>query len=107
MLQGKAHIVLGLDRAQHFEALCDDFGTHAVPGQHSNTVVHGDALLRAFLYETTASLAWRMKAWSLRQSFVPGVASTPLQTSTAYGRTIRMASRTFSGVSPPAKMMRP
>src|SRR5262245_6140477 len=58
------------------------------------------------LYETAASLALRMKARSLGQSFVPGVASTPLQTSTAYGRTVRMASRTFSGVSPPANIMR-
>ena len=36
-------------------------------------------------------------------SFLPGLASTPLQTSTAYGLAARIASPTFSGVNPPAR----
>ena len=39
-------------------------------------------------------------------SFFPGRASTPLHTSTAYGRATRIASATFSGVKPPARKMR-
>jgi hypothetical protein len=38
--------------------------------------------------------------WSL----IPGAVSIPLATSTAYGCTCRMASATFSWVSPPARM---
>src|SRR4029077_1332792 len=39
-------------------------------------------------------------------SFLPGRASMPLHTSTAYGRATRIASATFSGVKPPARKMR-
>src|SRR2546422_6747241 len=48
-----------------------------------------------------------MKARTFAWSFLPGEASTPLVTSTAYGRTWRTASSTLSGVSPPARMMGP
>src|ERR1700730_16076762 len=41
----------------------------------------------------------------LPRSFFPGRDSTPLATSTAYGRTERIASATFSGVRPPAKII--
>src|SRR5262245_33853262 len=60
-----------------------------------------------YLHGGTACLALRMKVRTLPQSFVPGVTSTPLHTSTAYGRTVWIASQTFSGVSPPARMIRP
>src|SRR6516225_8827689 len=46
------------------------------------------------------------KACSFAGSFLPGRDSTPLATSTAKGRTMRMASATFSGVRPPARMTR-
>src|SRR5258706_1234471 len=48
-------------------------------------------------------LAASMKALTFAWSFIPGDASTPLETSTPYGRTRRTASATFSGVSPPAR----
>ena len=45
-----------------------------------------------------------MKRDILAMSFTPGDDSTPLATSTAYGRTARTAAATFSGVRPPARM---
>ncbi len=48
----------------------------------------------------------RISALILAASFLPGDFSVPLQTSIAYGRTIEMASRTFSGVMPPARKIR-
>src|SRR5438093_2495153 len=48
-----------------------------------------------------------MKARTFAWSFLPGEASTPLVTSTAYGRTWRTASSTLSGVRPPARMTGP
>src|ERR1700690_53255 len=50
--------------------------------------------------------AWRtpaMNARTLAWSFFPGDDSTPLETSTPNGRTLRTAAATFSGVSPPAR----
>src|SRR6185295_3835929 len=41
-------------------------------------------------------------ARTLAASFLPGADSTPLETSTASGRTVAIASPTFSGVKPPA-----
>ncbi len=52
---------------------------------------------------STAANNARNFAGSLR----PGRASTPLATSTAYGSATRMASAIFSGVKPPARMIRP
>ena len=48
----------------------------------------------------------RMNAFSLRGSLRPGLASTPVDTSTPHGRTASIASATFSGVRPPASMTR-
>src|SRR5260221_4135560 len=45
------------------------------------------------------------KSRSLAESLTPGRDSTPLATSTAYGRTVRIASPTFAGVRPPARMI--
>ena len=47
-----------------------------------------------------------MNRRSLRGSFWPGRASTPVATSTPHGRTSRIASPTLSGVSPPAIISR-
>src|SRR5690348_4258227 len=50
----------------------------------------------------------RMNATMRAPSFFPGLASTPLQTSSAYGLTLLLASAAFSGVNPPArKIVRP
>src|ERR1700733_493525 len=51
----------------------------------------------------TASIS----AYSRCRSFFPGLASTPLQISTANGSVAAIASATFSGVSPPAITIRP
>src|SRR5262245_23092082 len=40
MLQRKVHVIQLCYDVQHFDTLCDDFGTHAVPRQHCNTVLH-------------------------------------------------------------------
>ena len=48
-------------------------------------------------------LAASTKARTLVGSFFPGADSTPLDTSTANGRTWHTASATFCGVSPPAR----
>ena len=49
----------------------------------------------------------RMKLLTATGSFFPGFASTPLQTSTAYGLAERMASPTLAGDSPPARKIWP
>ena len=49
--------------------------------------------------------AARKKLASLPRSLIPGSRSTPEATSTASGRTIRIASVTLSGFSPPARMV--
>ncbi len=45
-----------------------------------------------------------MKAATFAASLIPLPASTPLETSTAHGRTARTAAPTFSGVSPPERI---
>lgn len=52
-----------------------------------------------------AALAARMNPRTFTASFLPGADSTPVETSTPYGRTRRTASATFSGVNPPARKM--
>lgn len=49
----------------------------------------------------SAALAALMKASTFALSFTPGRASTPDDTSTAAAPDLRIASATFSGVSPP------
>ena len=50
----------------------------------------------------TPFTAW-MNAFIFAWSFLPGELSTPLETSTPNGRTLRTAPATFSGVRPPAR----
>src|SRR6185295_10507374 len=52
-----------------------------------------------------AARALAMNARIISGSFSPGAPSTPDDTSTASGRTMRIASATFSGVSPPESMI--
>src|SRR5688500_15704969 len=47
--------------------------------------------------------AFLMNASSFFGSFLPGEDSTPLATSTANGRTVRIAPATFSEIRPPAR----
>jgi hypothetical protein len=54
--------------------------------------------------EATLELTAAAKASSLSGSLRPGADSTPLATSTAYGRTATMASETLSGVKPPERI---
>ena len=44
-----------------------------------------------------------MKSWIFFLHFTPGEDSTPLETSTAQGRSVRTARTTLSAVSPPAR----
>src|SRR5437588_585080 len=64
-------------------------------------------LLRCSSAAPAARAAW-MNRRSLRGSLrpLPGAVSTPVETSTPQGRTRRIASATFSGVSPPASRRR-
>src|SRR3989304_8514918 len=56
---------------------------------------------------THAALTHSIKSRSFRGSLRPGLDSTPLETSTAYGWTSRITWATFSGLSPPAMITRP
>jgi multidrug efflux pump subunit AcrA (membrane-fusion protein) len=60
---------------------------------------HGHTLTRSFSASLTAFTNARIRVGS----FMPGLDSTPLLTSTPWGRTVRTASVTLSGVSPPAR----
>ena len=61
-------------------------------------------MLRAEVHKLRLARATsEKKARSLAASFLPGRDSTPLATSTAKGRTARMASATFSGSEPTGK----
>src|SRR6266851_4262093 len=53
---------------------------------------------------SNVSCAWRTNARTRSGDFLPLRHSTPEFTSTAYGFTVIIASRTFSGVRPPARM---
>ena len=53
------------------------------------------------------AFTFSMNAFIFKWSFLPGLASTPLPTSTAYGLIRRTAFATFPGVKPPASMILP
>ena len=68
--------------------------------------VHGLQLsTRRILSQASAPLAAATKARIRFGSLRPGSLSTPLETSTPNGCTLRTALATFSGVSPPARKM--
>jgi len=69
------------------------------PGPETNTQEGEDS-------ERSAARTAATKAWILSALLMPLDTSTPELTSTAQGRTRRMPSVTFAGVSPPDKTRR-
>src|SRR5215469_8159733 len=92
---------------EFFESSNERFRNIASPVGAETPMCIGHRLFHGVhLRSPSAAFTAHINATIRAGSFLPGRASTPLHTSTAYGRTTRIASATFSGVRPPARKMR-